>query len=111
MRIDRLETVAYSLPFREPYVTARGTLERRELLLVRLRTAGGPAGVGVAAPLALRGGAPAAALEAELRVLCAPAIEGRKARMKPTARTSAAMMANSAGPLVFDSQSMMRLNE
>ena len=79
MRITAVEVVPCALPFREPYVTARGTLERRELLLVRLRTAGGPAGVGEAAPLALRGGATAAELEAELRDLCAPAIEGRKA--------------------------------
>jgi L-alanine-DL-glutamate epimerase-like enolase superfamily enzyme len=79
MRIDRLETVAYSLPFREPYVTVRGTLARRDLLLVRLHTAGGPVGLGEAAPLALRGGIGLAELEAELRERCAPAIEGRKA--------------------------------
>jgi L-alanine-DL-glutamate epimerase-like enolase superfamily enzyme len=81
MRIDRLETVAYSLAFREPYVTVRGTLERRELLLVRLRTAGGPTGLGEAEPLALRGGAGLEQLEAELRERCAPALEGRKATL------------------------------
>jgi L-alanine-DL-glutamate epimerase-like enolase superfamily enzyme len=78
MRIDRVETVAYSLPFSESYVTVRGTLERRDLLLVRLRTAGGPTGLGEAAPLALRGGAGLAQLDAEVRERCAPAIEGRK---------------------------------
>ena len=30
-RIEALEVVPYALPFREPYVTARGRLERREL--------------------------------------------------------------------------------
>jgi L-Ala-D/L-Glu epimerase len=79
MRIDRLETVAYSLPFREPYVTARGTLERRELLLVKLHTSGGPAGIGETTALALRGGATLTEIDAELRERCAPAVEGQKA--------------------------------
>jgi o-succinylbenzoate synthase len=78
MRIERLETVPYALPFREPYVTARGTLERRELLLVRLRAAGGPTGLGEAAPLALRGGPTLEEIEDELRGRCAPLLEGAK---------------------------------
>ena len=56
MRIERLEVVPYALDFRAPYVTARGRLERRELLLLRLH-ADGVIGIGEAAPLALRGGA------------------------------------------------------
>jgi L-Ala-D/L-Glu epimerase len=91
MRIDRLETVAYSLAFREPYVTVRGTLERRDMLLVRLHTAGGPVGLGEAAPLALRGGIGLAELEAELRERCAPAIEGRKATVGTLAGLIAAI--------------------
>lgn len=79
MRIEALETIPYALPFREPYVTARGRLDRRELLLVRLRTAGGPTGLGEAAPLALRGGATLAEIEAELLQRCAPALHGAKA--------------------------------
>jgi L-alanine-DL-glutamate epimerase-like enolase superfamily enzyme len=78
MRIERLETVPYALPFREPYVTARGTLERRELLLVRLRAGGGPIGLGEAAPLALRGGPTLAKIEDDLRERCAPLLEGAK---------------------------------
>ncbi len=78
MRIESLETVPYALPFREPYVTARGRLERRELLLVRLRTAGGPTGLGEAAPLALRGGPGLTEIDAELRERCAPLLEGAK---------------------------------
>jgi L-alanine-DL-glutamate epimerase-like enolase superfamily enzyme len=81
MRIDRLETIPYSLAFREPYVTARGTLERRELLLVRLHTAGGPTGLGDAVAMSLRGGAGIAELETELRERCAPELEGTKATM------------------------------
>jgi L-alanine-DL-glutamate epimerase-like enolase superfamily enzyme len=85
MRIDRLDTVAYALPFAEPYVTARGRLDRRELLLVRLRTSGGPTGLGEAAPLALRGGPGLAEIDAELRERCAPAIEGTKANIRTLA--------------------------
>ena len=53
--IERLEVVPYALPFREPYVTARGRLDRRELVLVRLH-ASGLVGLGETVPLALRGG-------------------------------------------------------
>jgi len=56
MRIDSLEVIPYALPFTEPYVTARGRLERRDLALVRVR-AGGLEGLGEVTPLALRGGA------------------------------------------------------
>ena len=37
--------------------------------------------------------------------------EGRKAMMKPAIRMSAASTLNSAGPLAFDRNSMIRLNE
>ena len=57
MIVERVETVPYALPFREPYVTARGTLEQREMVLLRLRTDDGLEGLGEAVPLALRGGA------------------------------------------------------
>jgi len=63
MRVERAETVPYALPFREPYVTARGTLERREMVLLRLRTDEGPEGLGEAVPLALRGDASLAEVE------------------------------------------------
>ena len=65
MRIERLDVVPYALPFKEPYVTARGRLERRELALVRVR-AGNSEGLGEAAPLALRGGATLAQIVSEL---------------------------------------------
>jgi L-alanine-DL-glutamate epimerase-like enolase superfamily enzyme len=65
MQVDAVEVIPYALPFREPYVTATGRLERRELLLVRLH-AGGLVGLGEAAPLALRGGATLPEIAAEL---------------------------------------------
>jgi o-succinylbenzoate synthase len=65
LRIEVLEVVPHALRFREPYVTARGRLERRELLLLRLR-AGGLTGLGEAAPLLLRGGPSLAEIAREL---------------------------------------------
>ncbi len=56
MRIASVEVVPYALPFREPYVTAAGTLTRREMVLLRLRDDDGLAGLGEAVPLSLRGG-------------------------------------------------------
>jgi o-succinylbenzoate synthase len=57
MRIASVEVVPYALPFRKPYVTARGRLERREMALLRLRSNDGLTGLGEAVPLSLRGGA------------------------------------------------------
>jgi L-Ala-D/L-Glu epimerase len=67
VRITAVETIPYALPFREPYVTARGRLERREIVLVRLRTDEGVEGLGEAVPLSLRGGAPLEAVVHEIR--------------------------------------------
>jgi muconate cycloisomerase len=57
MRLASVEVIPYALPFKEPYVTARGTLTRREMVLLRLRTDEGVEGLGEAVPLSLRGGA------------------------------------------------------
>src|SRR5918994_446319 len=59
VRLEALEVIPYSLRFREPYVTARGRLTERQLLLVRLR-ADGVEGLGETAALTLRGGSPLA---------------------------------------------------
>lgn len=56
VRIASVEAIPYALPFREPYVTAAGTLTRREMVLLRLRTDDGLEGLGEAVPLSLRGG-------------------------------------------------------
>src|SRR6187455_2556957 len=75
VKIDRLEVVPYSLQFREPYVTARGRLERRELVLLRVR-ADGLEGLGEGAPLSLRGGPPATEIAQDLDEVCRPLLEG-----------------------------------
>lgn len=69
MRIAEVEVIPYALPFREPYVTARGRLERREMLLLRLRSDDGLIGLGEAVPLSLRGGRGLAQVAAELERL------------------------------------------
>jgi o-succinylbenzoate synthase len=56
MRLASVEVIPYALPFREPYVTVRGRLEQREMVLLRLRDADGRVGLGEAVPLSMRGG-------------------------------------------------------
>ncbi|MEX2107736.1 MAG: mandelate racemase/muconate lactonizing enzyme family protein [Solirubrobacterales bacterium] len=69
MRIASVEVVPYALPFREPYVTARGRLEQREMVLLRLRSEEGMTGLGEAVPLSLRGGAALSQVVEELEAL------------------------------------------
>jgi L-alanine-DL-glutamate epimerase-like enolase superfamily enzyme len=69
MRVDSLEAIPYSLPFREPYVTSRGRLTERDLLLVRAK-ADGLEGWGETAALSLRGGAGVRELAAEVEGVC-----------------------------------------
>jgi L-alanine-DL-glutamate epimerase-like enolase superfamily enzyme len=56
VRFASVEVIPYALPFEEPYVTARGVLQRREMVLLRVRDEDGVAGLGEAVPLSLRGG-------------------------------------------------------
>ncbi|HEX3735252.1 MAG TPA: mandelate racemase/muconate lactonizing enzyme family protein [Solirubrobacterales bacterium] len=72
MRIASVEVIPYALPFREPYVTARGRLEQREMVLLRLRSEEGVVGLGEAVPMSLRGGATLEAVVDELRRLEPP---------------------------------------
>jgi o-succinylbenzoate synthase len=67
MQITAVELVPYALPFADPYVTSRGTLESREMALLRLETDAGPVGLGEAVPLALRGGAGLPEIDRSLR--------------------------------------------
>lgn len=69
MRIASVEVLPYALPFRKPYVTARGRLEQREMALLRLRSDEGLVGLGEAVPLSLRGGATLAQVVEELHGL------------------------------------------
>jgi L-alanine-DL-glutamate epimerase-like enolase superfamily enzyme len=74
MRLESLEAIPYSLPFREPYVTSRGTLADRRLILLRIR-AGGLEGLGETAALSLRGGPDLEEIARQLTELCRPALE------------------------------------
>jgi o-succinylbenzoate synthase len=98
MRLASAEVVPYALPFREPYVTARGSLTRREMVLLRLRDEDGHIGLGEAVPLSLRGGATLAQVVEELEGLwrgnvLAAAVEagnvGEGARLPPRLELSA----------------------
>ena len=76
MLIERMEVIPYALPFREPYVTARGRLERRELILLRVSDVDGVLGLGETTALSLRGGRSLKEIAAELEgvaALCASA--------------------------------------
>lgn len=63
------EVVPYALPFKEPYVTARGRLTRREMVLLRIRDEDGVEGLGEAVPLSLRGGVTIAKVVRELEAI------------------------------------------
>jgi len=95
MRIASLEVVPYALPFREPYVTATGTLTRREMVLLRLRSDEGLEGLGEAVPLSLRGGASLARVVEELEGLGAldeldeAMLRDRTTHLSPPARCAA----------------------
>lgn len=84
MRIASVEVIPYALPFREPYVTARGRLEKREMALLRLRSDDGLTGLGEAVPMSLRGGVGLAQVVDELDGL------GERDALDETALTSGA---------------------
>lgn len=73
MKVESLEAIPYTLPFREPYVTSRGRLLERDLLLVRARS-DGLEGWGETAALSLRGGAGIAEVAAEVQGACREAL-------------------------------------
>src|SRR3954471_8276383 len=66
MRPASVEVIPYALPFKEPYVTARGVLRQREMVLLRVRDEDGVVGLGEAVPLSLRGGVGLAEVVREL---------------------------------------------
>lgn len=81
MRIESLEVIPYALPFKEPYVTARGRLERRELLHVRMRC-GELEGLGEGVALALRGGSALAEIARDIE-RCRDVVVGTELRFDP----------------------------
>jgi o-succinylbenzoate synthase len=64
-----IEVIPYALPFKEPYVTARGSLTQREMVLLRIRDDDGFEGLGEAVPLSLRGGVTIQVVVGELKAL------------------------------------------
>jgi L-alanine-DL-glutamate epimerase-like enolase superfamily enzyme len=76
VRLSSVEVIPYALPFKEPYVTARGVLTRREMVLLRVRDAEGVVGLGEAVPLSLRGGVGLAEVVAELEGWAERAVAG-----------------------------------
>jgi L-Ala-D/L-Glu epimerase len=95
VKVASVEVVPYALPFREPYVTARGRLEQREMALLRLRGEEGLEGLGEAVPLSLRGGATLAQVVAELEALAdrdaldETTLRDRATALSPPARCAA----------------------
>jgi o-succinylbenzoate synthase len=71
VRLRSVEVIPYALPFREPYVTARGVLTQREMVLLRVRDEEGFVGLGEAVPLSLRGGGSLEEVVRELKELAA----------------------------------------
>jgi o-succinylbenzoate synthase len=69
VRIASVEVIPYALPFREFYVTSRGSLAQREMVLLRLRSDDGLTGLGEAVPLSMRGGVTLARVVGELELL------------------------------------------
>jgi L-alanine-DL-glutamate epimerase-like enolase superfamily enzyme len=68
-RVTGFEVIPYGLPFTEPYITARGTLHRREIVLLKVHTSDGLVGLGEAVPLTMRGGDPLGRVARELMEL------------------------------------------
>jgi L-alanine-DL-glutamate epimerase-like enolase superfamily enzyme len=66
VQLASVEVIPYALPFKEPYLTARGVLQRREMVLLRVLDADGVVGLGEAVPLSLRGGVGMTEVVAEL---------------------------------------------
>ena len=57
MQLAWVTVIPYALPFKQPYVTAQGTLTQREMVLLRLRDSEGAGGLGKPSRFSLRGGA------------------------------------------------------
>jgi o-succinylbenzoate synthase len=74
--ITGFEVVPYALPFKSSYTTARGSLDQREMVLLRVHDSDGRVGLGEAVPLSLRGGTSLDLVVAELRRLRDGFVEG-----------------------------------
>lgn len=79
MRIRSVETFSVGLPFKERYVTSSGSLERREMAILRLTSDAGAVGHGDAVPLTLRGGPSLLDVLADLEGPCRQVLEEARA--------------------------------
>ena len=100
MRLARSRSSPTRSPSREPYVTARGALDRREMVLLRMRDRRGLEGLGEAVPLSLRGGA-TLARGAELEAPAAGGLSPSRAASRRARRPPAALGAG-ARPRAID---------
>lgn len=82
MRLSSVEVIPYALPFEQPYVTARGVLRRREMVLLRVLDEDGVVGLGEAVPLSLRGGAGLAQVVRELEEFGERVVAGKEFEAK-----------------------------
>jgi L-Ala-D/L-Glu epimerase len=89
-RLAAVDVVPYALPFKEPYVTARGRLVRREMVLLRIRDQDGLEGLGEAVPLSLRGGVTIEKVVRELAALGTEIAPEADASLSPPARCALA---------------------
>lgn len=94
MRIVGAEVIPYWLPFRDQYVTARGRLDRREMVLLRLVDEEGREGWGEAVPLSLRGGADLTQVIGDLEAWATEA----QARSGATENSASALLEALAAP-------------
>ena len=98
MRITGVESFPVALPFREPYVAANGTIERREMVVLRLTGDSEVVGHGDAVPMSLRGGP---GLEQMLNGLdggCAGVLEGEEVGKVGDIRRLVAACAETGAP-------------
>jgi L-Ala-D/L-Glu epimerase len=87
VKLSSVEVIPYALPFKEPYVAARGSLTRREMVLLRIRDEDGFEGLGEAVPLSMRGGVTIETVVRELEAI--DLAEGVPGHLSPPARCAA----------------------
>ena len=92
MRIRSLQAIPVGLPFRRPYVTATGRLERREIVIVRLEADDGTVGWGDAVPMSLRGGPGTDVVRSDVTDLCGPEIAGLSLGANPARDVNQALL-------------------
>lgn len=81
-----IEVIPYALPFRRTYLTSTGSLDRREMVLLRVVTDDGLVGLGEAVPLSLRGGRTLVEVVSDLRDWAARAELGLESAAAPVTK-------------------------